>query len=344
MNLTFQQRVVYTVSVTLASVVLLLLAWHIKDVLLITFAGFTLAVFFDALAVAVRHVTRLPRGWSLSVALVLLVGLGVLGSVLLLPAVITQLNELIRSVPTLLSNLQTTLESTSWGQSLLKSVPESSELSSEIGTVASGVGSTLSITVNSLADAAFIVVLGLFFAAQPGFYQRGLIRLVPRKFEARAKTLLNEVTGTLQGWLMGQAIAMLAVAVLTAGGLMLAGVPLALALGIIAGLLDIIPFFGPVLAAIPAILIGFTEGLWTGVWAAVVTIVVQQLESSVIQPLVQRRAVQIPPALLVLALIVMGKLFGFLGLLVATPFAAVILLLVKHLYVKGLLDKKLPSD
>ena len=95
---------------------------------------------------------------------------------------------------------------------------------------------------------------------------------------------------------------------------------------------------------VPAILIGFTEGLWTGVWAAVVSLIVQQLEANVIQPLVQRRAVQIPPALLVLALIVMSKLFGFLGLLVATPFAAVVLLLVKHLYVGDVLDKKTASD
>lgn len=344
MNLTFQQRVLYTVSVTLASVVLLLLAWQLKNVLLTIFAAFTLAVFFNACALGVRYVTRLPRGWSLLVAILLLVGLGVLGSVLLLPAVITQLNELFRSVPTLLTELQATLERTSWGQSLLRNVPDSSEMTSELGSVFSGVGSTVSITVNSLTTAVFIVVIAVFFAAQPKFYQQGIIRLVPRKFEARAKKLLGEVSGTLQGWLIGQAIAMSAVAVLTAVGLSIAGVPLALALGIIAGLLDIIPFFGPVLAAIPAILIGFTEGLWTGVWAAVISLIVQQLEANVIQPLVQRRAVQIPPALLVISLIVMSKLFGFLGLLVATPFAAVVLLLIKHLYVEGLLGKKAPSS
>ncbi len=344
MKLSFQQRVLYTVSVTLASVVLLLLAWQIKDVLLIAFAGFIVAVFFDGLAAGVRHVTRLPRGWSLLVAIVLLVGLAVVGSLLLLPSVITQLNELFLRLPTLLTDLRATLERTSWGHTLLANVPETSELSSELGSLFAGVGSTLSITVNSIANATFIVVIGVFMAATPKTYRRGLLRLVPSKFEARAKTLLDEAIGTLQAWLIGQAIAMSAVAILTAVGLTLAGVPLALALGIIAGVLDLIPFFGPLMAAIPTVLIGLTNGVWTGVWAAAVSLVVQQLEGNVIQPLVQRRAVKIPPALLVLALIVMGNLFGFLGILVATPLAAVILLLVKHLYVRGILNKEAETD
>jgi len=340
MKLNFQQRVLYTVGVTLTSVVLLLLAWQVRDVLLIGFAGFIVAVFFDACAGAVHRVTRLPRGWSLFVAILLLVAVTVVGGLLFLPSVVAQLNELFVRLPTLLTDLRVALERTSWGNTLLTSFPETAALSGEAGSVFAGVGSTVSITVNSIANAVFIVVIGVFLAATPGTYQRGLLRLVPSEFEGRVKTLLGEAIATLQAWLIGQAIAMFFVGLFTAVGLTLAGVPFALALGIIAGLLDIIPFFGPLLAAIPAILIGFTNGVWTGVWAAVVFLVVQQLEGNVIQPLVQRRAVQIPPALLVLSLIVMGNLFGFLGVLVATPLAAVILLLVKHLYVRGVLGKR----
>ncbi len=335
----FQQRVLYTVSVTLAGIVLLLLAWQIKDVLLIAFAGFVVAVFLDGCAAAIRRVTRLPRGAALAVAILLLVGLTVVASLLLLPAVITQLDELFLSLPSLLTDVQATLERTTWGHALLVNVPQASTLASDIGNLLAGVASTLSLTVNSLANAVFIVVVGVFLAASPTTYRRGLLRLVPRKHEARAAALLGDTVGTLQSWLIGQAIAMSAVGVLTAVGLTVAGVPLALALGIIAGVLDLIPFLGPFLAAIPAFLIGLTNGIWTGVWAAVVSLLVQQLEGNVIQPLVQRRAVKIPPALLVLALIVMGKLFGFLGILVATPFAAVIMLLVKHLYVRDVLGK-----
>lgn len=340
MRLNFQRRVLYTVGVSLASIVLLLLAWQIRDVMLIGFAGFIVAVFFDACAGGVRRVTRLPHGWSLFVTIAVLTGAVVLGGLLFLPSVIAQLNELFVRLPTLLGDLRAALERTSWGNTLLTSLPDTAALSGEAGSVFAGVGSTVSITVSSIADAVFIVVIGVFLAATPGAYQRGLLRLVPSEFEGRVKTLLGEVIATLQAWLIGQSIAMFFVAVFTTVGLTLAGVPFPLALGIIAGLLDLIPFFGPLMAAIPAVLIGFTNGVWTGVWAAVAFLVVQQLEGNVIQPLVQRRAVQIPPAILVLALIVMGKLFGFLGVLVATPLAAVILLLVRHLYVRGVLNKQ----
>lgn len=335
----FQQRVLYTVSVALAGTVLVLLAWQIKDVLLIAFAGFVVAVFLNGCAEAVRRVARLPRGVALALAILVLVGLAVSASLLLLPAVIAQLNELFTGLPNLLTDVQATLDRTTWGHALLANVPQSSTLASDIGNLLAGVASTLSLTVNSLVNAAFIIVVGVFLAASPATYRRGLLSLVPREYEPRASALLSDTIGTLQSWLIGQAIAMSAVGVLTTVGLTVAGVPLALALGIIAGVLDLIPFFGPLMAAIPAFLIGLTNGIWTGVWAAVVSLLVQQLEGNVIQPLVQRRAVKIPPALLVLALTVMGKLFGFLGILVATPFAAVIVLLVKHLYVRDVLGK-----
>lgn len=327
-------------SAALTGIVLLLLAWQIKDVLLVAFVGFIVAVFLDGCAGAVRRVTRLPRSWSLVVAIVLLLGLTALGAVLLLPSVVNQLNELFSGAPRIVAEVQATLERTSWGRSIVAAVPNASELAGQVGSLFSGLTSTLSITVNTLAMVVLALTVGVFFAAQPRAYRRGLLLLVPRPFEPRAKALLDEVTGTLQAWLIGQAIAMSAVAVLTAAGLMIAGVPLALALGIIAGVLDLIPMFGPVIAMIPAILLGLTNSFVTGIWAAVVSLLVQQIEANVIQPIVQRRAVKIPPALLVLALIVMGRLFGFLGILVATPFVAVILLLVKHLYVEGMLDKQ----
>lgn len=341
MDVNFRRRVLFTVSLALASILLLLLAWQIKDVLLVAFAGFIVAVFLDGCALAVSRVTRLGRGWALTVAIVLLLALTALGGLLLLPSVATQVNELLSRVPQFLNDAQAAIEATAWGRSVLDSLPAPPDMGNDdLSGLFAGVGSTLSITVNTIAMALLAVTVGVFFAAQPRLYRRGLLLLVPRRFEERAKELLSEVTGTLQAWLIGQAIAMFAVAVLTTLGLMIAGVPLALALGIIAGLLDLIPLFGPLVAAVPAILIGLTNGFLTGVWAAVVSIVVQQIEANVIQPLVQRRAVKIPPAILLLALIVMGRLFGFLGILLATPFVAVMLLLVKHLYVEGLLDKQ----
>jgi predicted PurR-regulated permease PerM len=206
-------------------------------------------------------------------------------------------------------------------------------------SLVSHVTGAASTVVSVVVDAIVVLFSALYFGISPDIYVRGIISLVPENRSDRMREVFEASSQTLRYWLMGQAVAMLTIGTTVAIGLWIAGVPLAFLLGVIAGLLDFIPYLGPTAAAIPGILIGLTESPLTGVYALLVYLVVQQLENHLVVPLVQKQTVWLPPALVVLAVIVFGLLFGVLGLLVATPLTAVIVVWVKMLYVHDILGK-----
>ena len=334
-------RVLSAALIVVAVVASALLAWRLSNVLLLGFAGVLVAVFLRACADLVHRFTRLPEGWALALVLVLLVALTGAGGWLLLPPLVGQLEQFVSNLPNLVEQLETQLNAVPALQSLTQQAPSLDTLVSRATELAAGLSGTLfttaSVTVNALSNVLLVFVTGIFFAANPKLYRHDLVRLVPPASRDRARQLIGELGKTLRVWLVGQLAAMALVGVFTFLGLWLAGVPYALVLGVAAGLLDFIPFLGPVLAAVPGLLVALTSGgVSTAAWALVVYVVVQQLEGNVFQPLIQQEAVAIPPAALVLALVASGALFGLLGLLVATPLLALAIVLVKELYVKRL--------
>ena len=162
---------------------------------------------------------------------------------------------------------------------------------------------------------------------------------MPKNKSQRVTEVLDATALTLQRWLLGQGVSMLSVGVMVALGLWLAGVPMVLLLGVIAGMLEFIPFIGPIMGAIPGVLIALTQDWRTALYAVIVYVIVQQVENHVLIPLIQKKAVEVPPALVILAVVALGLLFGVLGALVATPLMAVIMVWVKMLYVQDVLGK-----
>jgi predicted PurR-regulated permease PerM len=191
--------------------------------------------------------------------------------------------------------------------------------------------------VGAIGAAVLMAVVGIYLAADPGLYRRGVLHLMPYRQRARVERALGDVGTGLSRWLLGQGVAMLAVGVLTAAGLALIGMPLALPLGIIAGLLEFIPFVGTFGAGALIVLLAFTQGEAQAIYAALVCLAVQQFENYVIQPFVQRWAIALPPALGLIAVIVFGATFGPLGVVFAVPLMVVMMLLVQRLYVAGAL-------
>ena len=179
-----------------------------------------------------------------------------------------------------------------------------------------------------------MVFVGLYCAAEPSVYTSGLLRLVPLEKRPRAAEVLHTVEFNLRRWIVGQLFAMMCVGLITGIGLALVGAPMALTLGLLAAVLEIVPNVGPVLWLIPALLVALTQGTTSVIHVAIIYAVTHTVESHVLIPLVQRRTVWLPPALSVLAVLLLGFLSGFLGLLVAAPIALVAMLLVKMLYVE----------
>jgi predicted PurR-regulated permease PerM len=193
-----------------------------------------------------------------------------------------------------------------------------------------------------IADTLVVVFGGIFLAAQPNFYRIGAIKLVPQAKRALVGEAMIDSERALRLWLRGQLFAMVLVGLLTGFGLWLIGVPSALALGLLAGLLEFIPFAGPVLAAIPGVLLAFVVSPELALWTVALYIGVQQIEGNLLQPIVQQFAVDLPPVVLLFSLLAFGMLFGVIGIIFAAPLTVVSYVLVKRLYVQEALGTKTP--
>lgn len=188
--------------------------------------------------------------------------------------------------------------------------------------------------ISTLIGSFAVIILAIFFAYQPGVYRELVIRMTPPPSRPAIAKVYDEVGAGLKNWVLGKAITMVLVGVATWIGLMLFGLPGALALAALAALLEFIPNLGPTIAAAPAVIAAFLISPSTALWVALFYFFLQQLQSAVTVPLVERRAVNIPPAALLVWQMMLAVGFGILGLFVATPLLAIIVVAVRILYIE----------
>lgn len=325
--------------VTILVVAFALFAWRIVDVLLLVFGAVLLAVLMRTLADRIARLLSLSAGWSLAAAvLLLLVALGGCGW-LFGREVSAQVDQLTELVPQAWNKLRDYLQGHAWGRAVLEQVQEM-----DVGSMSSGVvgdaGSVLTTTLGAVGNVLLVAAGGVYLAAQPGLYRNGIVALVPQGAEARTREALDAAGQGLRQWLKGQLVSMGVIGIMTALGLWILGVPSALALGLLAGLAEFVPLVGPIAAAIPALLVASAEGMTTLLWVLGLYIVVQQIESNLIMPIVERKLVAIPPALTLFAVVAMGLAFGVMGVLFATPLTVVAFILVNRLYIRAALGKE----
>jgi predicted PurR-regulated permease PerM len=318
----------------LASLVLAgwLLVWQALDILLLGFIGVLLAVALATPAAAIARTTRMPHWLALVLVTGTLLALIATAAWFAGDQLVKQLAGFVEDLPQILARLQGFLQDTPVGEWLLERL-ENAEPADIAGVGMVGqVGEALVWTFELLIRVVFVVFLALFLAAAPGKYRRGLVRLAPSHAQRRTGEVLDQLATTIQGWILGQLASMLLVGILATVGLFLIGVPYALLLGLFAGLAELIPLFGPIFAYIPAVLVALVDGPMQALWVTVLYLIIQQLEGNVIQPIMQRFAVDLPPALTATAVLLGGALFGPIGLFIATPLMAIVLVLVKMLY------------
>jgi predicted PurR-regulated permease PerM len=180
-----------------------------------------------------------------------------------------------------------------------------------------------------------VSVVGVYLAASPGIYERGLILLVPIGSRPRVRTVLDELAGQLRAWLLAQVATMALVGVVTTVALMVMGMPMAILLGLMAGALDFVPNFGPAVAAVPALLVAGGEGKVIPV--LVLYVVVQVVEGWLLRPMIEMKAVDTPPAMLIVSQVMMGTVVGFMGLLMAPAVVVLFTLFIRRFYVEDVL-------
>ena len=338
----FTQRVLITVTIVGVLLVMGLLVKASTWIFLLIFTGVLLAIFLDGVACWISRHLPLSRGWGLALISLLipgiLVGIGFVAG----PSIAEQMDQLGQRIPQAFSGLKQTLSQYTWGQTLLSQVPPPKQVLSRFN-LSSQLTSLFSTTFGALTNTLIAIILGLYMAVQPALYANGIVQLVPKKKHPHAREVLHSIGRALRWWLAGRLASMAVVGILTGIGLFALGVPLALILGFIAALLSFIPNIGPLLSVVPAVLVGLTAGPMTPVYILLLYTGIQTVESYLITPIIQERAVSLPPALLLSIQILMGYLVGILGLLMATPLLVVVMVLVQKLYVQDVLNESVPE-
>lgn len=186
-----------------------------------------------------------------------------------------------------------------------------------------------------LATAAIVILfIGFYAAYEPGLYRSGLIRLVPPNRRIRAREVLNTLHSALSYWIVGRLVSMSLVGIITAIGLWWLGVPLPVTLGLVAAFLTFIPNLGPVLAALPQVLLALNVGSNVVLYVIIFNLVLQGVESYLITPIIQRHEVSLPPILTITAQLTMGVWLGVIGIMMAAPLVVVMMVLVQMLYIQ----------
>lgn len=342
-NSRFTRRILTTVGIVFLTLLILLLIYYIFDVILLVFAAVLLAIFLRGLADFVNRYTRLSEGLAVLVVSVLLLAILAGAIALLAPSVAEQVRHLRQELPVSARKAGDYISQFGWGRTIIEQMPDADGIRAKIdaSSLLTSVGGIFSSTLGALGNFFIVILLAIYLATEPKFYARGLTKIFPVGSRPRVYEILEEIGNTLSWWLIGKVASMIFIGILTWIGLSILGVPLALTLGLIAGLLSFIPNFGPIFSAVPAILLAFIDSPIKSLYVLILFIVVQIIESNIVTPFIERRTVELPPALTIVAQIALGVLIGGLGLVLATPLLAVILVLVKMVYVEDVLgDKK----
>lgn len=336
----YLQRLLLTIAVIGFFAIIFLIAWAIVDALILLFVGIVLAVILRTLAKPIARYTPLNEQISIFIVIILLLVLLVGGGWLFVPEIISQTEALIEQINQAVVQVEEFLLQYSWGKDLLELTFQQDPSQLPLQDLVPRVTDTFSLTLEGIANLFFIIFISLFLAINPNLYRSGLIELIPPSGRKRTREVIDAMVEGLRGWLLGQFISMCIIGILVGVGLSILGIPLALLLGIISGLLEFVPIIGSIVSAIPGILIAFTLGTTNAIYVAIFYLAVQQLEGSVITPIVQKKTVDLPPAVTLTAIFVMGLLFGPLAIFIATPLAAVLMILVKMVYLDDILGSR----
>jgi predicted PurR-regulated permease PerM len=337
------RRLLITVTVLMAATAAALILIFQIHVLLLGFAGLLLAVFLYRISVWIQRSTGMRYGLALAITIVVLLALCVGTTWLAQARISQQVDALTEQLPKAWHQLQDWLGRQPWGRWLMSRTKDQAQDVQAGALIGRGIGA-VSVTSQFAADAFVILFVGIFAAISPQLYVRGTMRLIPPPRRARARQFLTAASDDIWWWLLGQLAAMAFIAIVTFVALWLLGVPLAFTLALISAVLNFIPNFGPILAAIPAMLLGTLQGPTTVLWIAIAYFVIQMLQNHLVTPVIQQKAVNLPPVVLILVQIFMWYWGGLLGTIVAPALAALAIRAAEMLYVHDVLGDPMRED
>ena len=328
-ELSYSNKVWQTVAIVAILVVGILIVRVAFNVLLMALAGAFIAVYFHGLGDLIQRKTKLSRKLAMIISVAgtfIIIGLLLWFIGAKIQSQVTQLNN---NLPHNIQTAKAKLSQSPVGQKILDFT--SGDNSEKLAATAQTFFST---SFGVLGDMYIILFLGIFFTASPSLYKNGILILVPENKKQLATDIIDRISLSLKGWLKGMLLSMVLITILITVGLTIIGIPAALVLGLITGILEIIPNFGPLIAMIPGVLLALTVGINTGIIVALLYIVSQTIVANIVTPLIQKKMINLPPALTLISQLIMGTLSGALGIILAVPLLAILIILVDELYLK----------
>jgi predicted PurR-regulated permease PerM len=333
-------------TATVFTVLLLWLAGQVAHVFLLLFLGIMISVYLGALSGGLQRRLRVPPGWSLVAAVFITLGGLAALFYILVPPLIVQTRELVRVLPTYITGWEAAIDRLVARVPALAAVYEPGQhklllaLYDQVAGQFNDVVPKVFGIVEVLISIFSVAVMGLYLAIHPALYREWLIALFPPIHRDLVRDVLTDCADSLRAYIVGLLLAMSFLATLTAIGLSVLHVPYALTFGVFTGLATIVPFFGTLLAtALPVLfVIGGPDGGTRAIWVVVVGIVVHLIEGNVVAPLIMSKKVDLPQVLTIVFVLIIGSLLGPLGLLVAVPGLAVIMVIVRRILLTRLYE------
>lgn len=319
---------------------LLLLAYLLGDVLLLVFAAILFAVGLDGLSRIISDRTPLTRGWAL-LGVTIAVAAIIIGSFAMAATrLVQQFQEVGDTVLDAAQQVQAWLDGVG-AMDVIDDMGGGGDLANRFGDLAGHVMTWGMTAFGAITSLLIIIFLTLFLAADPGLYRRGLVRIVPPENRGVVEETLSAIAHALRWWFLGQLVSMAFLGATVAIGLLVVGIELWLALALLTAILTFIPFIGPLIAAVPIAAVGFAAGLETGIIVLVGYLVIQNIEGNVLVPIIQHKAVDLAPALLISVQVLLSLVFGVVGLILAAPLTIVGMVAVQKLWVEHALGEEI---
>jgi predicted PurR-regulated permease PerM len=321
----FFKRTLIVLSVALVP----LLIWFLFDVILIVVGAILIAVLLHLVAEPLTRWCKLPQSLALVLSGSLIIGLVGGAAYLFGTQIEAELADVVDRANAAATHIVALLQQSPAGKMILAHMQGSDGFS-----IPSFLRGIFFVSANFLEALVVTVIGGFYLAAQPKLYRDGLGTLFPRPLRAEANETIEDIGRGLRLWLIGELILMALIGTLVAIAVWLIGLPSPLALGVIAGLAEFVPYLGPIVAAIPAVLVAITKGGSFVFWTVIAYLLIHQLEGNLIAPMIQRRLIFIPPAVMLLAIVIILFVFGGVSVVFAGPLAVIVFIAIKKLYVR----------
>jgi predicted PurR-regulated permease PerM len=324
------RRVFRTTVIVIATAAAAYAMWLLSDLLLLVFACALIGLIFFNLARWIVQRTGLNFGIALALAVV-----GILATLtgafwFFGNSLTNEFTELAQRLPQAWEVFQARFGQTPVGAELFRRAGDFMPSGQTVVGFVTGLVTSLGTIVSALA---IVIVGGIYLAAQPRLYGKGVMMLTPESARGKLTRTFIAVAHSLNAWLLGQGIGMIFVGAATTIGLSLVGLPAAPAIGLVAGLCEFVPYLGTIVVVLPSVVLAFGQSTTMGIWTIVVLITVQQVQGNLVMPLLQSRMVELPPALTIFSLVALGVLLGPVGVILATPLTVVAMVVIKAVYV-----------